>query len=358
MATVRERNGRFTAMVRKAGHAPMTQTFSSKRNAEQWARRIESNIEQGKVVETGRHSMSDAIDRYKNEHDHELGTKEKNLLDWWSKQLGDRRMSSLRRSDFFEARDKLRKAKSRLGGTIAPATINRRLSAISAVLTAAMAWEWINANPARIPRLTENNQRERLLTGPEQQRLLKACSASTEPALYPFIVALMSSGARAGELLALRWAELDLDAGIARLLKTKSGKRRAIPIRGHALELLADMAKERAGQKVVRLDETGHVFRNADGSAPFKYRESWVIAVTAAKVDDFRVHDLRHLAASTLAMAGASQRELQEVLGHDFASHVVALLALLRQEHRGPGRQDCRSAVRQQKCVSSTSMRL
>ena len=180
-----------------------------------------------------------------------------------------------------------------------------------------MAWEWINTNPARISRLTENNHRERLLTDAECKRLLSACKASDEPHLYPFIVTLMSSRARAGELLALRWTELDLDAGIARLLKTKSGKRRAIPIRGYALELLVDMAKQRAGQKVVRLDDEGHVFRNVNGSAPFRYRRSWDTAVAAAKVEDFRVHDLRHLAASTLAMTGASQRELQEVLGHD-----------------------------------------
>ena len=189
-----------------------------------------------------------------------LGTKEKNLLAWWSKQLGERRMSSLRRSDFFEARDTLRKTKSRLGGTIALATINRRLSAISAVLTVEMSWEWINANPARIPRLTENNHCERLLTDVERKRLLSACKVSDGPHLYPFI-ALMSSGARVGELLALRWNELDLDAGIARLVKTKNGKRRAIPIRGYALELLVDMAKDRANQKIVRLDDDGHVFR-------------------------------------------------------------------------------------------------
>ena len=76
------------------------------------------------------------------------------------------------------------------------------------------------------------------------------------------------------------------------------------------------MAKERAGQKVVRLDDEGHVFRNANGSAPFKYRAAGDCS-DGGEGRRFRVHDLRHLAASTLAMAGASQRELQEVLGHD-----------------------------------------
>ena len=67
MATIRERKSRFTAIIRKAGHPPVTKTFSSRRNAEQWARRIESSIEQSEVVETGRHALAEAIERYRND---------------------------------------------------------------------------------------------------------------------------------------------------------------------------------------------------------------------------------------------------------------------------------------------------
>ena len=52
MATIRERNGRFTVMVRKAGHTPITKTFSKRGIAEKWARKIESAIEQGEIVES------------------------------------------------------------------------------------------------------------------------------------------------------------------------------------------------------------------------------------------------------------------------------------------------------------------
>jgi integrase len=61
------------------------------------------------------------------------------------------------------------------------------------------------------------------------------------------------------------------------------------------------------------------VFKNKTGFTPFYYRKAWQDVVAAAKLEDFRFHDLRHLAASHLAMAGASQRELMEVLGHKSA---------------------------------------
>ena len=67
--------------------------------------------------------------------------------------------------------------------------------------------------------------------------------------------------------------------------------------------------------KVRRLD-TDLVFPRADGQAPLDIRSAWETALKHANLHDFRFHDLRHSAASYLAMSGASLAEIAEVLGH------------------------------------------
>lgn len=321
MATIRERNGSYTVMIRKRGYDTITQTFSSKRKAEQWAQRTESAIEEGMAVDSVRFTLAEAIDRFLDDPDRKLTKYDRSILDWFRKRLGGRRITQLRRRDFVTVRDELRKTESKHGKRLSPSTVNRRMSRISAVLTAAMhEWDWISSNPARIPALKEGEGRERLLTDGERKRFLAACKACAEPHMYAFVVCAMLSGARAGELVGLRWKDIDLDAGIARLLKTKNGKRRSVPIRGHALELLTKMNAERIADPVVLLDQDEFVFKNKTGYAPFYYRKVWVEIRQAAHLEYFRFHDLRHLAASMLAMSGASQRELQEVMGHESAA--------------------------------------
>ena len=316
MASIRKRNGRYTAVIRKQGFEPVYRTFASKRRAEQWATRTEMSFDDGELVEAVRYSLNDAIDLYIGEPDRQLDTYQRGILEWWRGQLGPRRLTSLRRGDFMDARDELRKFMSTKGTRLAASTVNRRLNLISAVLTAAMNRDWMRSNPARIKGLQES-ARDRLLTEDERRRLLEAASAHEEPHLYAFIVSAMLSGARAGELRGLRWRDLDLERGVARLLKTKNGKTRAIPVRGRALELLRQMSTE---HDATCPDGDDYVFKNKTGFSPFYYRKAWAEIVEEAQLHDVRFHDLRHLAASMLAMSGASQRELQEVLGHESAA--------------------------------------
>lgn len=301
MAWIHERAGRWQAVVRRRGRPTRCRSFDSEDDAKQWADRLERRLVRSGVT------LAEAIDAYSSDPDRNLSSYASGVLAWWRQALGHRALGTLRRSDFVATRDKLRKLPGR-EGLLARATVNWRVSAIAAVLTYAMARDWITSNPARIPKLAENNGRERLLNDEERARLLAVCRTSSEPALVGFVLTAMLSGARAGELQRLTWGDVDLERGVARLLKTKSGKRRPIPIRGPALELLRIQGDGK--------DVAAHVFCHADGRAPFAYRHAWERARRAAGLCDVRFHDLRHLAASHLAMAGASQRELQEILGH------------------------------------------
>lgn len=72
---------------------------------------------------------------------------------------------------------------------IKPATVNRRVAAISAVLTACVEeWFRIEHNPARVRSLPENNQRDRVISEGERAALIAACTDSDQPALLPMVM--------------------------------------------------------------------------------------------------------------------------------------------------------------------------
>jgi integrase len=83
-----------------------------------------------------------------------------------------------------------------------------------------------------------------------------------------------------------------------------------VPLVGKALELL------KAHAKVRRIDTPLLFPGKVKSNNPMDLRSPWLEAMKAAQIDDFRFHDLRHSAASYLAMNGASLAEIAEVLGH------------------------------------------
>ena len=123
------------------------------------------------------------------------------------------------------------------------------------------------------------------------------------------VVLALSTGARRGELLSLRWADVDLKRGMLTFRQTKNGETRAVPLAGYALELLTQHAKRR------RLDTT-LVFPDKTGTRPLGIRDAFEGAVKRAGITNFHFHDLRHDFASNLAKNSASLLEIAEVLGH------------------------------------------
>jgi integrase len=308
MATIRKRGKRYHAQVRKTGHPSLTKSFRTKAEAQEWAKQQEVIIEQGGEIDRSSRTLRDAIQRFKDERP--LDTYQKNVLTWWENELGDRPLSKLRKADIVEARKRLQNQRSHKGSTLAGGTVNRRVAALSAVLTACTdEWFYIEQNPARIPSLPERAPDIQPLTPGERELLLKACANTDQPALVPFVLCAMASGARAGELQGLRWRDVDLQKGVMRLYNTKNTDNRVAPIQGRALEALRDY------QGDVAQIGSNFVFKNNTGTFPFNYRKSWAKAKAEAGLT-LRFHDLRHDAASNLAMAGASLREIGEVLGH------------------------------------------
>ena len=117
-----------------------------------------------------------------------------------------------------------------------PASLNRLKSSLSALFAWAkdrrrrlLPTTW--PNPCRdIPAERENNARVRFLSADERDRLLKAARVSASPKLYLLIVLAITTGVRRGDLVALRWRDVDLEAATAHVAHGKNGEPRVLPL--------------------------------------------------------------------------------------------------------------------------------
>jgi integrase len=323
MASIEERTNSkgeksFRAKVRLKGYPVQSATFKRKTDATRWIASTESAIREGRHFKTSqakRKTLSDAIERYKKEI---LPRKPKSMkkqtiqLTWWDNTLGSYSLADITASVISEARGKLLSEKLGNGKTRTEATANRYMAVLSHLLNIAFKeWEWIAENPcARIAKLPESRGRVRYLTDKERVDLLGACKASKSPHLYPIVVLALSTGARLGEILGLKWQDVDLDKGRFTLHETKNGETRVIPLTHHALELISQWSKVR------RIDSDLLFPNKRNPKTHIDIRSPWYTAVKRAGIEDFRFHDLRHSAASYLAMNGATLAEIAEVLGH------------------------------------------
>lgn len=214
-----------------------------------------------------------------------------------------------------------------------PATVVRYLAVLSHCLTYAQKeLGWIVDNPARnVSKPKEPRGRVRFLSEKERAALLKACADSQNPHLHDIVVLALSTGARRGEIQGLEWRHIDFNRRVIVLDETKNGERRVIPIRGQAEKLLRDRHDSRREDTPFAFPSPYHPKRT---SKPIDIQNAWDWALERAKIQDFKFHDLRHSAASYLAMNGATLVELAEVLGHKTLA-MVKRYSHLAEDHTG-----------------------
>jgi len=325
MATIqkleRKNGARYRVFIRLKGHPAITKVFRTKRAAEDWARTMEGNTENIDAfpdAEARKRTVADAIDGFMEEYQGRdsaiLGR-----LAWWKQEYKDLPLAQFSQAAIKDAIRRLSGSKARRaagkGKTVTMdkpkgvATCNRYLGAISICMAWAVDEGWIKRNPARgIKRKTEPRGRVRWLDDDEREALIKACDKSEWADLGLLVRLALSTGARQGELLRLRWPDVDLKRGIAHIYETKNGEARTLPLVAPVRELLKKKARP------IHTDLIFHSPKRPD--QPFTFRPYWDLALAQAEIADFRFHDLRHSCASYLAMAGASHVEIAEVLGH------------------------------------------
>ena len=312
----------YRVKVRLKGFPSQSATFERLTDAKKWAQQTESAIREGrhfKTSEAKRHTMNELIDRYiKTVLPTKPKAKQKQtaLLQRWKSEIGSYALIDVTPSLIAECRDKLSNEITLRGIQRSPATVNRYMAALSVTLTKAVKeWGWLDDTPMRkVTKPKEPRGRVRFLLDDERIQLLKACKDSSNPYLYTIVVLALSTGMRQGEIMGLTWDVVDLNQGRAILHETKNGERRAVAITGHALELLKELSKIRQINSNLLFPAKENIPQKPQ--KPMDLRTPWEIAVKKAALHDFKFHDLRHSAASYLAMNGASLAEIAEVLGH------------------------------------------
>ncbi len=296
--------------IRLKGYPPQTATFRRMTDAKRWVSATETAIREGrhfKTAEAKKHNFNDLVTRYYSEtlpHYNEKEQKErKSKLDWWVKNIGHSLLADITPTVISEHKAKM---------TQSPATVDKYLKNLSHAFTVAVNdWGWLEDNPAKkvkSPKLPRG--RVRFLDEIERVKLLAACKESSNAWLYPCVILALSTGMRQGELMGLRWQDVNLKDGYLILHETKNGERRRVPLAGLGLELLSEHAKVRRLDTDLLFPGTVHKTKPIDLRKPFE------TALIAAGINDFHWHDLRHCTASYLAMNGASLAEIAEVLGH------------------------------------------
>lgn len=327
MAYIEKRKGRdgktmHRAMIRLKGFPTQTATFERLTDAKQWVQQTEAAMRQGryfKSAEAKKHTVAEMIDRYLQRL---AVDSPKRLLDvqsklqWWREELGYAMLCDLSKAMITAKIDLLASRtytlKSGKEKQITPATVNRYITAFSHVCSIAMnEWEWLEHHPLqKVQKKRESRGRVRFLNDDERNALLQACEEVHRDFLYPIVVLALSTGARRSEIINLKWSDIDFGRNVITLHITKNNERRVLPLAGKAL---AEMQMLQTNRSTV----SEYVFpAPSNPRQPWSFQTSWNRAVKVAELKDFRFHDLRHSAASYLAMNGASLAEIAEVLGH------------------------------------------
>ena len=356
MASIREHKNKrgeltLTATVRRKGtnQKSISKTFPARELADAWAREIESEIVDSRKAEYAHKyfTVADAIEKYRTDPDVApmLNNDDQAVLDWWCSKLGRERLSlnpelSLTADKVLEARNELRQMKARAGRgkgkeLVSPATVNRRVARLSAVLTFVKDRGWIAYNPARVRKLSGErriSEEEAVLTPDQFNKLVDAAKSDIESYALIWVMSGVAFGPRAGELKNLCWKDVDLEAGMADLRETKNGRSYRVSL-GFAAPLYRELY-ERTDDNKKHADDL--VFQPRRGAERFSHREFWdrVRKECGLFESGYRFHSLRHMFATLGAAAGVSQPELQLAMRHQTPAMTAQYMHHLDAEER------------------------
>jgi integrase len=321
------------------GFPERSATFTTKRQAERWAKTIEAEMIEGRhfrSAEARRRNLGDAIDRYiRDELPKKADQTPKGQLLWWKARIGQVKLADITPALIVEYRDKLasstyQRAKPEAKDTRLkkgeqprryprkPATVNRYLANLSHVFTIARKeWHWASHNPVEDVSRFKEDERVRWLSEAERRALL--AETTKDSVLHIFVLLALSTACRAGELLKLEWRDVDLKTGHLLFRKTKNRKARTVWIHGEALAALEAHGKGRQLSGCVFVNPGGT--RRKRGEGVYDYGEAFNAAVAVAGIKNFQFHDLRHTAATYLAQDGATEQQLRAIGG--WKSNVV-----------------------------------
>ena len=237
-------------------------------------------------------------------------------IDYWCKVFGDRIMTDI---DIFDLREHI---DSMIDEGQRATTINRTKAVLSSVFKFALSRGYVDDNIVRNVVIDDDTKRrDRVLSDDERQRLIKACQESHWNKLYLLVLMAMTTGARKGELMSLRWCDVSYKDNTGYLGDSKNGTSREL----HFASVV--MIELKRFQEV----GTGLIFPSDEiPSQPLDFRKAWSKALRAANISEkdilnadgsvkqekFTFHCLRHGFCSALSDSGKEINQIAKLAGH------------------------------------------
>jgi integrase len=237
------------------------------------------------------------------------GKKVAGLRDWererWRmkhliEHFGRRRIRAITYADIEEYRNRRLETKTKLTKKERSiADVHRTLARLRAVFTYAVQKEWLIRNPFSkgegLISLAHEVARERVLSTEEQRKILQACQTKHRRHVYPIVLIALDSGCRRGELLNLRWRDVDSEKGAITVVaqNAKTNRKRVIDLESITIAELRKLAKDSGGFP----DEL--VF-----GVKSNFDFAWHAAMDEAGVTGARFHDCRATAITTWLLRG------------------------------------------------------
>ena len=202
----------------------------------------------------------------------------------------------------------LKKGQNKYGKPYSAQTIKHQIVIIRRLFNLAVKWGMYQGpnpvNQVTLPKV--DNQKTEYLTDEEASRLLTVLETWPCRESACFVKLAMFTGLRRGEIIKLKWDNVDFERGMVTLVAPKGGKTTTIPLSDEALDVLREVEVKAA-----------HVFPGKDGGERYDFKGPWQRIKKAAELpEDFRLHGLRHHFASTLVSNGVDLAVVRELLTH------------------------------------------
>jgi len=325
----------FRAVIYLPTGKRVTKTFRRKEDAKRYTIKCQSEIQQKRfnlMLQSEQHTVDELITYYSKSMLTRLKDSQHRLhhLKQLRVHCGASRLCAVSPALIASIRDTLLNTPAtegrHKGQPRSKATVNRYLATYKAMFnTCVNELGWMTENPVKkIKFFKEPPGRTKFLEGPQIQRVLQEAKALGPKTHLLYKLALVT-GARRSELRLLKWENVRLDQGLIILNRTKNGETRSLMVTQSILTDLEQLAASANSPFIFS--------REDDPDSLLPVDDIWKKIRAAAQLEGFRFHDLRHTAASNLAMSGAGLREIGDLLGHKTLA-MVKRYSHLCDDHR------------------------
>jgi integrase len=313
MASIRKRNGRYQAQVRRRGYSPASRTFTNLATANKWIKSVEVDLERGEFLPRVTMTVNELLLRYEAE---EVPKQKGARHEFWRssflrKQIGHIHLRDLTPAFLATHRDRRLK-------TVKASTVSREFTTLSTAINTAIV-EWaipLPNNPVSKVRVRNADiRRDRRLGAGEEGLMLK----HAQPMLQRVIVLALETAMRRGEILKIKRSDINFSTQTLYIGDTKTATPRTIPLSEKAVKTLREQMRA--------LDD------ELDGVIPIQEPLLFQIHLSEWQrqmerlwrdtgIKNLKFHDLRHEAISRLFESGFNVMEVATISGHKCLQHL------------------------------------